>query len=113
MSHTAHEAALAAEIAHKRAHGSRQVTLTQMDNELRALGYRLDRGGDCPSQNRYVTGARAGHSYPAVNLRVVQLSDGLSAFHVEARRDAAFAALQSMRSREAIFAVHRGRIYEL
>jgi hypothetical protein len=105
--------ALAAEIAYKLANGSRQVTLEQIDAELRAIGYRLDRSGDCPSLNRYSSGARAGHSYPAVNLRVVQASDGLSAFHVDARRDARFYALQAMRSTEALFAVHRGRIYEL
>jgi hypothetical protein len=104
---------LAEEIAHKRAQGGRQVTLEQLDAELRAIGYRLDCGGDCPSVNRYVSGPRAGRSYPAVNLRVVQASDGMSAMHIEARRDARFEALQQMRRTDALFAVHRGRLYEL
>jgi hypothetical protein len=105
--------ALAAEVAYKRSHGALQVTLKQIDAALRAIGYRLDRGGDRPGLNRYLSGPRAGHSYPAVNLRVVQASDGLSAMHVDARRDARFDALQAMRLTEALFAVHRGRIYEL
>lgn len=54
--------ALAAEIACKLANGSRQVTLEQIDAELRAIGYRLDRSGDCPSLNRYTSGPRAGGS---------------------------------------------------
>jgi hypothetical protein len=105
--------ALAAEVAYKCSNGSRQVTLKQIDAALRAIGYRLDRSGDCHSRNRYLSGPRAGHSYPAVNLQVVQASDGLSAMHVDARRDARFEALQAMRFTEALFAVHRGRIYVL
>jgi len=113
MKSAARQADVEAETAHRLAAGSRQVTLTQMDNELRALGYRLDRRGDCRSENRHLTGVRAGHSYPAVNMSVVQLSNGLSAFHVDARRDAAFDTLQSLRATEALFAVHRGRIHEI
>ena len=104
---------LAEAIAHKRAQGGRHVTLAQLDAAVGAIGYRLDRAGDCPSVNRYVSGPRAGRSYPAVNLRVVQASDGLSAMHIDARRDASFEALQAMRRADALFAVHRGRIHEL
>jgi hypothetical protein len=113
MTTTDNEAVLGSEIAYKLRNGSRQVTLQQLDEELRAIGYRLDRSGDCHSRNRYLTGERAGESYPAVNMTVVQISNGLSAFHVDAKRDAAFDTLQSMRATEALFAVHRGRIYEI
>jgi len=101
------------EVAHLLASGSRQVDLKTFDQELRTIGYRLDRGMDCTSLNRYMTGERAGQSYPAVNMYPVQVSDGVSAFHVDSRRDANFQRLQEMRLNDELFALHRGRIYKI
>ena len=101
------------EVAHLVAGGSRRVSLRAFDAELRLIGYRLERSSDCKSLNRYVTGERAGESYPAVNMYTVQVSDGVSAFHVDSRRDANFERLQEMRRNEELFAVHKGRIYKI
>jgi hypothetical protein len=103
--------AIEAEVAHLLSTESRQVDLKTMDGELRAIGYRLDRRMDCRSVNRHMSGARAGESYHAVNLYVVQVSDGVSAFHVDSRRDANFDRLQQMRLNQEIFAVQGDRIY--
>lgn len=107
------DADVLSEVEYKVQNGGRQVSLAAMDAELRAIGYRLDRDLDCRSLNRHISGPRAGRSYPAVNMYVVQVSDGMSAFHVDARRDANFTRLQEMRFNGEIFAVSRGRIHEI
>ncbi len=102
---------LVAEIRYRQSLKQCQVTLTQLSKRLRAIGYRLDRSMDCRAPARYMTGERAGQSYPALSLRPVQIDNGLSWSHVDARRDANFEALK--RLRDSCYAVVRGAIAEL
>lgn len=106
-----HDASLQAEIRYRQSLGQTQVTLAQLSNDLRAIGYRLDRSGDCRAPARYMTGERAGQSYPALSLRPVQVDNGLSWSHVDARRDANFTALKQIR--DSCFAVVGGAVAEL
>ena len=91
--------------------GARQLTLADMESEFRALGYRFDRARDCLGNALHMTGARAGLCYPCVSLYPVQVSDGRSAWHWQARRDSKFRRMQALRGE--IFAVYRNRIYEV
>lgn len=102
---------IAAECAARILAGARRVSLAQLADEYRALGYRFDRSADCSHLARYMTGDRAGKTYKACGLRPVQIDDGLAAWHVDARRDANFQSLQALR--DQVFAVHAGRIYEV
>ncbi len=61
----------------------------------------------------WMTGPRAGISYPSVTTGIREADTGMSAFHVDARRDANFAKLQQMRLSGEYFAVSRGAILEL
>lgn len=102
---------LVGEIRYRQSLGQSQLTLTQLTKRLRAIGYRLDRNGDCRATARYMTGERAGLSYPALSLRPVQIDNGLSWSHIDARRDANFEALKQVR--DSCYAVVRGAIAEL
>ena len=99
------------EIKSRLANGGRQATMAQMQVEYRTLGYRFDRTCDCRSIARYVSGARAGQSYPCLSLYPVQISDGLSAWNVNARRDDNFQTMQRLRGE--VFAVSRNAIAEV
>lgn len=88
-----------------------QITLREMTERLKAIGYRLDRTADCRSNHHYVTGPRAGKSHPGVSLRPVQIDDGKAAWHYEARRDDNFRKLQTIR--DQIFFVSKGAIHEI
>ena len=102
---------LQAEIAYRLKSGVRQITVQQLELELAEIGYRLDRSMDCRSVARWMTGRRAGSSYPACSLYPRQIDDGKSAWNIEARRDQRFKALQALR--EKVFAVSRGAICEI
>lgn len=102
---------LAAEVAYRNKLGMTQVTLKQLEAKLKELGYRLDRSMDCKGNSRYMTGERAGESYPACGLRPVQIDDGLGFCHVDARRDDKFKALQAMRNTH--YVVANGYILEI
>jgi hypothetical protein len=65
----------------------------------------------CKSLARYMTGPYAGETYPANSWCPIQADNGLSAFNVDARRDANFKALQKLRN--DIFAVYAGFIIEV
>lgn len=91
--------------------GARQVSVAQFKAEFAALGYRFDASMACKSLARYMTGPRAGETYPSNSWYPIQADDGLSAFHVDARRDYNFKALQNLRNE--IFAVHAGYIIEV
>lgn len=91
--------------------GYRQLTIDQMSKEIRDLGYRFDRNMDCKGTSRHLTGKRAGATYPCCTLYMVQIDDGKSFAHFEARRDSKFQELQALR--DEIFAVSRGRIYTM
>lgn len=103
--------ALHAEIHARLASGSRHLTVAGLDAAFRALGYRLDRSRDCRSVARYLTGPRAGETYPAISTGLKELDSGLSAFNVSARRDDRFRAMQVLRGE--VFAVTQGAILEV
>lgn len=84
-----------------------------LDKELRKIGYRLDRKMDCRSTARWMTGDRAGESYPACSTGIKEVDTGLSAFNVDARRDANFDKLQELRITGAWVAMHNGYILEI
>ena len=103
---------LAAEVAFRLAIGWRQVSLKEFDAALGALGYRLDRSGDCPQISR--GGAGQVQCYPMTYMQVRQISDGKTAWNVDARRDENFKRLQAMRGAgPGLFAVARGYLYEI
>lgn len=89
----------------------RQLSIAQLDTELARLGYRRDRSMHCASIARWMTGPRAGKSYPCVTFGVVEADTGLSAFNVNARRDDQFKALQQLR--QYAYSVSRGAIIEV
>lgn len=88
-----------------------EMTMEGLNQSLKDLGYRLDRSSDCHSVSRYMTGHRAGKTYPCVGMRIVQMDDGMGFSHFEARRDEKFKALQEMRGR--MYVVGRNAIYEM
>lgn len=98
------------EIERRKAEGDAPMTVRAMDAAFRALGYRLDRSLDCRSVARIMTGDAAGASYPCVTTGVKHIATGLSAFNVDAPRDDAFHAMQSLRLRA--YAISRGAILE-
>lgn len=102
---------LADEVAYRLTIGGKQVTLETLAEELKAIGYRLDRSMDCKHVARYMTGDRAGKTYPACGLRPVQIDDGIAWCHVDARRDANFNALKAIR--DTLFAVSGGCLMEI
>jgi len=101
---------LAAELSSREKLGMVQVTVARLTEMLRELGYRFDKSMAHPGRPRYVTGERAGESYPSMQLYPVQIDDGKSYAHFQARRDANFERLKEVRN--TYFAVHNGRIYE-
>ena len=105
--------ALADELAARAAEGRHPVTLTAIKRQLRDLGYALDRSLDCRGMARIMTGPRAGQSYPSVSTGIKEADTGLSAFNVEARRDANFMALQKLRFEIGLYAILNGAILEL
>lgn len=98
------------EIARRAALGNRPMTVAAMGAAFARLGYALDRDLDCYCTTRIMAGASEGATYPTITTGVKECDTGLSAFNVNARRDANFSAMQTLRG-EA-FAVTRGRILE-
>lgn len=101
---------LLAEINHRKALGAQQVSLREWNRILHGLGYRFDRRMDCRSRARYMTGSRAGATYPCLALKPAEIATGMSWAHVDARRDAQWDALKA--TRDCYFAVVGGHIAE-
>lgn len=93
------------------ADGATQVSLKELDERLRTIGYRLDRKSRRAGIFRYVSGPYEGRTFPKLEYGVIQLSDGQSASHAEARRDANYDLMQSMR--DELFALVRGAIQSI
>lgn len=104
------QASIAREVANRIKHGMVQVKFSELKAMIRELGYAFDLNMSCKSIARYMTGDRAGESYPANSLYPRQIDDGKSYAHFEARRDANFERLTEIRN--TYFAVHGGYIYE-
>lgn len=100
-----------AEVQRRLKAGDRQLTVEQIAEELRLLGYKMDRSMDARCQAKIMTGPAAGESYPCCTTYLKEADTGLSAFNVNARRDANFRALQQLR--REVFAVVRGYVFEL
>lgn len=77
--------------------GARHVTVAQLAGEFLALGYRIDRTADCHCRARTMTGPRAGTSFACCTTGLREADTGRSAWHFEARRDAAFKRMQALR----------------
>ena len=100
------------EATYRMQQGQRHVSIEQLMREYEALGYRFDRTMDCKDTARYMTGERAGESYPYLALYPVQIDNGKSAWNIEARRDNNFRSMQALRNQ--IFSTMRdGRIVEV
>jgi hypothetical protein len=105
-------AALEDEVAARRSDGElQQLSIAQLDSELARLGYRRDRSTRSACIARWMTGPRAGQSWPCVTFGVVEADTGLSAFNANARRDDRFEALQQLR--RSAYCVSRGAIIEV
>lgn len=102
--------AVSKEVAARVRLGSVQVSLSAYQRGLREIGYRLNRDLDCMGNARYMTGERAGESYPSLAVTPVQLDNGLAFCHVDARRDGSYEKLKEFRN--TVFAVSRNRIVE-
>lgn len=96
---------LRAELEFRKRQGLTPATLREIQARLSALGYKLNRQGDCRSVASYMTGERAGCSYPSLTTWIEEANTGLSFAHVDARRDANFDRLQAMRQSGEVFAV--------
>ena len=99
------------EVAYRLSQGWRQVSFKQFKAEYAAIGYTFDRSSDVRSIARYITGEQAGQSYPYLGLYPVQADDKVSAWNVNARRDANYEAFKVLRN--SLFAVVQGRIVEV
>lgn len=95
------------------AKGMPPKTRAEVYAALKVLGYNLCRENDCPHIARYMTGERAGFSYPSCSLYPVQIDNGLSFANADARRDDNFRALQAMRFSGEWYWIHNNRFYEL
>lgn len=102
---------LAAEIAYRDSLGMERLTVSEFCERFAALGYRVNRADDCRSNARYMTGPRAGESYPACSTGLNEIDTGLRAWNRDARRDERFQAMQELRCK--IYAVTRGAILEV
>lgn len=104
-----HREQVAAEVRSREMHGMTRVTFAKLKELIGQLGYRFNLSMSCRGMARYVTGERAGQTYPNCSLYPVQCDNGMSYAHVDARRDANFEQLKVLR--DTYFAVHAGRIY--
>jgi hypothetical protein len=102
---------LATEIAYRKSLGYELLSVAEFGARFKVLGYKVDRTMDCRAPARYLTGERAGRSYPNCNTGLKEADTGLSAFHYQARRDDRFDAMQRLRNE--VFAVSRGAILEV
>ncbi|WP_157643939.1 hypothetical protein [Burkholderia ubonensis] len=107
---TARDESIAKEVAFRDKLGLKKVTFEQLKAMIRELGYRFDPRMSCKSLARYMTGERAGESYPANSLYPVQIDNGKSYANVESRRDSNWEKLKEIRN--TYYAVHGGYIYE-
>lgn len=106
------QSSLEREIAWREGIGHERLTVAEFKQRFAALGYRINRSMDCRGLARYMTGERAGESYPACSTGINEADSGLSAWNYQARRDDRFKAMQELRGQ--IFAVTRdGHILEV
>ena len=100
------------ELKYRASIGQTPVTLATIEAALMELGYQLDRTLDCRSLARWMSGPRAGKSYPVLTTGITEVSTGLSFANINAGRGEDFQRLQALRFSE-IFTVIRGCILEI
>lgn len=113
MTESTFDYGIESEIEYRTRDGHAPMTLASLESALQSIGYRLDRSMDCHGVDHYVTGVRAGCSYPCVTLYVRHAATGRGAFNDDAPRDANFARLQEWRLNQSHYAVHNNAIYDL
>ena len=96
------------EIARRKAAGAQRITLGELLRRLDSIGYAVDRDMDATCNALWMTGPAAGSTYPCRTLCLIQKDNKLSAFHIHARRDKNFRALQKMRFDDDTFYVVSG-----
>lgn len=101
---------LLAEIEYRKSLGQVQVTMAEWSERIKLLGYRFERSMDCRSNSQYMTGPRAGMTYPCLSLYIVEIDTGIGWCNVAGRRDARWEQLKAFR--ETCFAVVNGFLAE-
>lgn len=101
------------ELARRAKAGQFPTSIENIEQQLNALGYGLDRSMDCHSNNRWMTGEHAGESYPAINTRIRELDTGINYGNIEARKDGKSDALGKLIVSGELFAVTKSSIFEL
>jgi hypothetical protein len=102
------------EIARRKAAGAKRITLGELLRRLDSIGYVVDRDTDATCNARWLSGPAAGSTYPCRTLYPIQKDNKLSAFHIDARRDKNFRALQKMRfDDDTFYVVSGGYIVEI
>jgi hypothetical protein len=96
------------EIDSSRAAGMEWISIPELDARLETLGYRRDPDSRCVCVTKNLT---TGNTYPCVTWDVQEIDTGMSAFHVNARRDERFRKLQELRFNT--FAVLGGKYISL
>lgn len=99
------------ELARRYERGHSPVSMEELAARYAQLGYRFDRSLDCRAPAIHLTGPWAGTSYPCLALYPVQSDNGLSAWHIDARRDENFHALQQLRN--TLFSVSAGHLVDI
>lgn len=99
------------ELQYRAQQGLHPVSIEQFNEAFSELGYRIDRSLECRSVAHHLSGERKGSGYPSITTRVKEADTGLSAFHVDARRDVNFEMMQQIR--QQVFAVTDGAILEV
>ena len=90
-----------------------ESTMSEVVFKLSKIGYKLDRKMDCRCMAKWMTGERAGETYPCLSTGIIEADTKRSAFHFEARRDKNFEELQSMRQLGFYVPMANGYIFEL
>jgi hypothetical protein len=101
------------ELEARAADGLYPSTIKHISSVLALIGYKLDRSDDCRHTARYMTGPRAGESYPCITTGLTEIDTGARYAHFASRRDANFERLQELRRAGTLFAVVRGAILDL
>jgi hypothetical protein len=87
--------------------GCIQVSIKELTEKYKDLGYKLDRSMDCRSMAKDID---SGQSFPNISCGIKELDTGISAFHYkDARRDKNFILMQKLR--QDFFSVSRGAIF--
>jgi len=94
------------EVEYRKSQGLKQLSKEQVCELFKNLGYILEVSDPCYYTGLYMTGDRAGTSYPAVSYRILEASSKRSAFHVDSDRGKNYQEMQKLRH-EVFFSTAR------